>query len=58
MGMGGVEMYMGKVNWMRGKYEVREGGYGVNRERDELGMSLEGVEKEGLLWCKRKEGRG
>ena len=58
VGMGGLDIYIAKVNPKTHKYKVYHPGYPLNTEADDFGMTFEGPHNRGFFSSNRKDGRG
>ena len=58
VGMGGLDIYVAKVDSKTGKYKVLHPGYPLNSEGDDFGMTFEGLHNRGFFSSNRKDGRG
>lgn len=58
VGMGGLDIYIAKVNSITRKYELTHPGYPLNTEADDFGMTFEGLHNQGFFCSNRKDGRG
>ena len=56
--MGGLDIYIAKVNSITRKYELTHPGYPLNTEADDFGMTFEGLHNQGFFCSNRKDGRG
>lgn len=58
VGMGGLDIYIAKVDPKTHKYKVYHPGYPLNSEADDFGMTFEGPHNYGYFSSNRKDGRG
>ena len=58
VGMGGLDLYIAKVDPKTKKYKVFHPGYPLNSEADDFGMTFEGPLNKGYFSSNRKDGRG
>ena len=58
VGMGGLDIYIAKVDKKTRKYKVYHPGYPLNSEADDFGMTFEGPHNRGFFSSNRKDGRG
>ena len=58
VGMGGLDIYIAKVDPKTHKYKVYHPGYPLNTEADDFGMTFEGPHNRGFFSSNRKDGRG
>ena len=58
VGMGGLDIYIAKVDKKTHKYKVEHPGYPLNSEADDFGMTFEGPHNRGFFSSNRKDGRG
>ncbi len=58
VGMGGLDIYIAKVDPKIHKYKVYHPGYPLNTEADDFGMTFEGPHNRGFFSSNRKDGRG
>lgn len=58
VGMGGLDIYIAKVDPKTKKYKVFHPGYPLNSEGDDFGMTFEGPHNRGYFSSNRKDGRG
>lgn len=54
VGMGGLDIYIAKVNSITRKYELTHPGYPLNTEADDFGMTFEGLHNQGFFCSNRK----
>lgn len=52
--MGGLDIYIAKVNSITRKYELTHPGYPLNTEADDFGMTFEGLHNQGFFCSNRK----
>ena len=58
VGMGGLDIYIAKVDKKTKQYKVTHPGYPLNSEADDFGMTFEGLHNRGFFSSNRKDGRG
>ena len=58
VGMGGLDIYIAKVDKKTKQYKVTHPGYPLNTEADDFGMTFEGPHNRGFFSSNRKDGRG
>ncbi len=58
VGMGGLDIYIAKVDSKTKKYKLFHPGYPLNSEADDFGMTFEGPHNRGYFSSNRKDGRG
>ena len=58
VGMGGLDIYIAKVDKKTKQYKVTHPGYPLNSEADDFGMTFEGPHNCGFFSSNRKDGRG
>lgn len=58
VGMGGLDIYIAKVDKNTGNYTLFHPGYPLNSEGDDFGMTFEGPHNRGFFCSNRKDGRG
>lgn len=58
VGMGGLDIYIAKVDPKTKKYKLIHPGYPLNSEGDDFGMTFEGPHNRGFFSSNRKDGRG
>ncbi len=58
VGMGGLDIYIAKVDKKTKQYKVTHSGYPLNSEADDFGMTFEGPHNRGFFSSNRKDGRG
>lgn len=58
VGMGGLDIYIAKVDPKTKKYKLFHPGYPLNSEGDDFGMTFEGPHNRGYFSSNRKDGRG
>ena len=58
VGMGGLDIYIAKVDKKTRQYKVTHPGYPLNSEADDFGMTFEGPHNRGFFSSNRKDGRG
>ena len=58
VGMGGLDIYIAKVDKKTHRYKVEHPGYPLNSEADDFGMTFEGPHNRGFFSSNRKDGRG
>ena len=57
-GMGGLDIYIAKVDAKTRQYKIEHPGYPLNSEGDDFGMTFEGPHNRGFFSSNRKDGRG
>ena len=58
VGMGGLDVYIAKVDKKTRQYKITHPGYPLNSEADDFGMTFEGPHNRGFFSSNRKDGRG
>lgn len=58
VGMGGLDIYIAKVDPITKKYKLEHPGYPLNSEADDFGMTFEGLHNRGYFSSNRKDARG
>ena len=58
VGMGGLDIYIAKVDPKTKKYKLEHPGYPLNSEADDFGMTFEGPHNRGYFSSNRRDGRG
>ena len=58
VGLGGLDIYIAKVDKKTRQYKVTHPGYPLNSEADDFGMTFEGPHNRGFFSSNRKDGRG
>ena len=58
VGMGGLDVYIAKVDKKTRQYKVTHPGYPLNSEADDFGMTFKGPHNRGFFSSNRKDGRG
>ena len=58
VGMGGLDIYIAKVDAKTHRYKLFHPGYPLNSEGDDFGMTFEGPHNRGYFSSNRKDGRG
>ena len=58
VGMGGLDIYIAKVDAKTHRYKLFHPGYPLNSEGDDFGMTFEGPHNRGFFSSNRKDGRG
>ena len=58
VGMGGLDIYIAKVDKKTKQYKVTHPSYPLNSEADDFGMTFEGPHNRGFFSSNRKDGRG
>ena len=58
VGMGGLDIYIAKVDPSTKKYKIYHPNYPLNSEGDDFGMTFEGLHNRGYFSSNRKDGRG
>ncbi len=58
VGMGGLDIYIARVDKNTGGYMLSHPGYPLNSEGDDFGMTFEGPHNRGFFCSNRKDGRG
>lgn len=57
-GMGGLDIFIAKVDDKTHRYRITHPGYPLNSEGDDFGMTFEGPHNRGFFASNRKDGRG
>lgn len=57
-GLGGLDIYIAKVDAKTRQYKIEHPGYPLNSEGDDFGMTFEGPHNRGFFSSNRKDGRG
>lgn len=57
-GMGGLDIFIAKVDPKTHQYKIEHPGYPLNSEGDDFGMTFEGPHNRGFFSSNRKDGRG
>lgn len=57
-GMGGLDIFIAKVDPNTHQYKIEHPGYPLNSEGDDFGMTFEGPHNRGFFSSNRKDGRG
>ncbi len=58
VGMGGLDIYIAKVDPKTHRYKLEHPGYPLNSEGDDFGMTFEGAHNRGFFCSNRRDGRG
>lgn len=58
VGMGGLDIYIAKVDPKTHSYKLEHPGYPLNSEGDDFGMTFEGAHNRGFFCSNRRDGRG
>ena len=58
VGMGGLDIYIAKVDPKTHRYKLEHPGYSLNSEGDDFGMTFEGAHNRGFFCSNRRDGRG
>ena len=58
VGMGGLDIYIAKVDAQTHQYTIHHPGYPLNTEADDFGITFEGIHNRGYFSSNRKDGRG
>ena len=58
VGMGGLDIFIAKVDKKTHKYKLEHPGYPLNSEADDFGMTFEGPHNRGFFSSNRRDGRG
>lgn len=58
IGMGGLDIYIARIDEKTQQYKIEHPGYPLNSEADDFGMSFEGPHNRGFFSSNRKDGRG
>ena len=58
VGLGGLDIYIAKVDAKTKKYKLFHPGFPLNSEADDFGMTFEGPHNRGFFSSNRKDGRG
>ena len=58
VGMGGLDIYIAKIDSTTHQYTLTHPGYPLNSEADDFGMTFEGLHNRGYFSSNRKDGRG
>ena len=58
VGMGGLDIYIAKIDSVTHTYQIEHPGYPLNSEGDDFGMTFEGPHNRGYFSSNRKDGRG
>jgi len=58
VGMGGLDIYIAKIDEKTHKYKLEHPGYPLNTEADDFGMTFEGPHNRGFFSSNRRDGRG
>lgn len=58
IGMGGLDIYIARINEKTQQYKIEHPGYPLNSEADDFGMTFEGPHNRGFFSSNRKDGRG
>ena len=57
-GMGGLDIYIARIDEKTQQYKIEHPGYPLNSEADDFGMTFEGPHNRGFFSSNRKDGRG
>lgn len=58
IGMGGLDIYIARIDEKTRQYKIEHPGYPLNSEADDFGMTFEGPHNHGFFSSNRKDGRG
>lgn len=58
IGMGGLDIYIARIDEKTRQYKIEHPGYPLNSEADDFGMTFEGLHNRGFFSSNRKDGRG
>ena len=58
IGMGGLDIYIARIDEKTHQYKIEHPGYPLNSEADDFGMTFEGPHNRGFFSSNRKDGRG
>lgn len=58
IGMGGLDIYIARIDEKTRQYKIEHPGYPLNSEADDCGMTFEGLHNRGFFSSNRKDGRG
>lgn len=58
IGMGGLDIYIVRIDEKTQQYKIEHPGYPLNSEADDFGMTFEGPHNRGFFSSNRKDGRG
>lgn len=58
IGMGGLDIYIARIDEKTQQYKIEHPGYPLNSEADDFGMTFEGPHNHGFFSSNRKDGRG
>lgn len=58
IGMGGLDIYIARIDEKTRQYKTEHPGYPLNSEADDFGMTFEGLHNRGFFSSNRKDGRG
>ena len=58
IGMGGLDIYIARIDEKTQQYKIEHPGYPLNSEADDFGMTFEGPHNRGFFSSNRKDGRG
>lgn len=58
IGMGGLDIYIARIDEKTQQYKIEHPGYPLNSEADDFGMTFEGPHNRGFFSPNRKDGRG
>lgn len=58
IGMGGLDIYIARIDEKSQQYKIEHPGYPLNSEADDFGMTFEGPHNRGFFSSNRKDGRG
>ena len=58
IGMGGLDIYIARIDEKTQQYKIEHPGYPLNSEADDFGMTFEGPHNRGFFSSNRRDGRG
>lgn len=58
IGMGGLDIYIARIDEKTHQYKIEHPGYPLNSEADDFGMTFEGPHNRGFFSSNRKDGHG
>ena len=58
IGMGGLDIYIARIDEKTQQYKIEHPGYPLNSEADDFGMTFEGPHNRGFFSSNRKDGHG
>ena len=58
IGMGGLDIYIARIDEKTQQYKIEHPGYPLNSEADDFGMTFDGPHNRGFFSSNRKDGRG